>query len=168
MALTFTPQAQARIAKILARYPNKMAACLPLLWLAQEEFGHVGPDAQALVAATLDLPASHVYGVVTFYTMYNQKPVGKYHVQVCTNVSCMLCGGYDTLGAFERKLGIRCGETTPDGLFTLAEVECLAACGGAPAVQINDRYYEPVTPETVDALVDALREGKQPPSRPKA
>ncbi len=157
MALSFNDKAQAEIKKIFAKYPNKTAATLPLLWLAQEEFGYISEEAIELVATTLEVAASHVYGVATFYTMYHKEPVGQFHVQVCTNVSCMICGGYNTLAKFEEVLGIKCGEKTADGLFSLAEVECLAACGGAPAVQVNKKYYEPVTPDDVEALVEKLR-----------
>jgi len=157
MSLVFSSESQDRIKKILGRYPNKMAACLPLLYVAQEEFGHVSPEAMDLVAATLELPPTHVYGVATFYTMYNKKKVGRYHVQACTNVSCMLCGGYDVLGRLKKKLGIQPGETTRDGLFTLTEVECLACCGTAPAVQINDEIHELVSPDKVDDLIDELK-----------
>jgi NADH-quinone oxidoreductase E subunit len=157
MPLSFSAEAKARIPAILSRYPTKQAATLPLLWLVQEEFGWVSEEAMTLVAETLGLPASHVFGVATFYTMYNKRPVGKYHVQVCTNVSCMLCGGNDTLRRFEQVLRIKVGQTTADNLFTLSEVECLAACGGAPAVQVNDKYYEPVGPDQVDSLVAKLR-----------
>ena len=134
-----------------------MAACLPVLWVAQEQFGWISRDVMELVAETLDLPLSHVYGVVTFYTMFNQQPRGTFHVQVCTNVACMLLDAYDVLRRFEQELGVRCGETTPDKLFTLNEVECLAACGSGPCVQINDEYREPVRPEEVAELVAQLR-----------
>lgn len=158
MALEFSQQSQDKIKKILGHYPNTMAACLPVLYIAQDEFGHVSKEAMDLVADTLQLPPSHVYGVATFYTMFNKKEVGTYHVQVCTNVSCMLCSGYDTLSRFEKKLGIQAGQTTEDGMFTLDEVECLAYCGTAPAVQVNDEIYELVSPDKVDDLVDKLRD----------
>jgi NADH-quinone oxidoreductase E subunit len=157
MALSFSSENESRIKKILSRYPNKMAACLPLLYLAQEQFGYLSPEAQDLVAKTLDLPPAHVHGVATFYTMYNKKKVGTYHVQVCTNVSCMICGGYDVLGRIEKKLGIRSGETTADSLFTLTEVECLAFCGTAPVVQVNEEVYELQSPDKVEELLDALK-----------
>lgn len=159
MALAFDQQSQEKIKTILGRYPNTMAACLPLLYLAQEEFGHLSTEAMDLVAKTLELPPSHVYGVATFYTMYNKREVGRYHVQVCTNVSCMLCGGYDVKARMEAALGIRCGETTNDGMFTLSEVECLAYCGSAPVVQVNDEIHELVSPDKVEDLVDRLRSG---------
>lgn len=157
MSLSFSSESQQRINKILGRYPNKMAACLPVLYVAQEEFGHVSPEAMELVAETLELAPSHVYGVATFYTMYNKEAVGRYHIQACTNVSCMLCGAYDVLGRLEQKLGIKAGETTKDGLFTLTEVECLAYCGTAPAVQVNEEIHELVSPDKVDELIDTLK-----------
>ncbi len=157
MTLSFNQENQARIKKILSRYPTKMAACLPVLYVAQEQFGHLSTEAQELVAETLELTPAHVHGVATFYTMYNKKEVGTYHVQACTNVSCMLCSGYDVLGRLEQTLGIKAGETTTDGLFTLTEVECLAYCGTAPVVQINDDVHELVSPDKVDDLIDELR-----------
>lgn len=164
MALSFSKETEERIATLLPKYPTKMAGCLPLLWLAQEEFGWVSDEAMKLVADRLELPLAHVYGVATFYTMYNKKPVGHYHVQVCTNIACMISGGYDVLKTFEKKLGISCGQTTGDKLFTLAEVECLAACGGAVCVQVNKKYHEKITPEMVGPLVDELR--KAAPAAP--
>jgi NADH-quinone oxidoreductase E subunit len=154
MALTFSERSNKQIQAVLAKYPNKMAATLPVLWITQEQFGHISAEAVELVARTLDVPPTQLHGVLTFYTMYNRKPVGRLHIQVCTNVSCMLRGAYEVLRAFEDKCGIKVGETTED--FTLQEVECLAACGTAPCVQINDRYYEPVVPAEVGELVDRV------------
>ena len=160
MTPQFNEQNQTRIKTILSRYPNKMAACLPLLYVAQEQFDYLSPEVMDLVAETLDLSPSHVYGVATFYTMFNKKKVGRYHVQVCTNVSCYLCGAYDVRGALEKKLGIKAGQTTKDGLFTLTEVECLAMCGTAPAVQINDDIHELVSVDNVGKLIDGLKAKK--------
>ena len=157
MTPAFSQENQDRIVKILSRYPNKMAACLPLLYVAQDQFATLTPEVMDLVATTLELPPTHVYGVATFYTMYNKEEVGRYHVQVCTNVSCMLCNGYDVLGAAEKKLGIKAGQTTKDKLFTLTEVECLAMCGTAPAVQINDDIHELVSVDKVADLLDELK-----------
>ena len=154
MSLHFTDESKQKIATLVSRYPTRQAVTLPALWVAQDQFGHVSPEVVELVAATLELPPSHVHGVATFYTMYNKKPVGRLHIQVCTNVACMICGAHDLLSAFEQHCGIKAGETNAD--FTLHEVECLAACGNAPAVQINDEYYEPVYPKDVPELVDRL------------
>ena len=158
MTPQFNQENQTRIDKILSRYPNKMAACLPVLYVAQEQFdNYLSPEVMDLVAETLDLTSSHVYGVATFYTMYNKKKVGRYHVQACTNVSCYLCGAYDVLGALEKELGIEAGQTTKDGLFTLTEVQCLAFCGTAPAVQVDDDIHELVSVDKVDKLIDKLK-----------
>ena len=157
MSLSFTEENKARVDKIVGLYPNKMAACLPLLYVAQDQFGYLPEEALDLVAETLELAPSHVYGVATFYTMYNKKEVGRFHVQACTNVSCYLCGAYDVMTRLEQKLGIKRGETTKDKMFTLSEVECLAFCGTAPAVQVNDDIYELVSPDKVDGLIDKLR-----------
>jgi len=155
MALAFSAENRSRIDKILARYPNKMAACLPVLYVAQEQFGHVGEEAQELVAATLELPPTHVHGVATFYTMFNKRPVGRYHLQICTNVSCLLCGAGETMARAQKKLGLKPGES--DGVFTLTEVECLAYCGSGPAVQVNDDVHELQSPDKVEELIDTLR-----------
>ena len=157
MSLSFTEENKARADKIVSLYPTKMAACLPLLYVAQDQFGYLPEEALDLVAETLELAPAHVYGVATFYTMYNKKEVGRFHVQACTNVSCYLCGAYDVMTRLEEKLGIKCGETTEDKLFTLTEVECLAFCGTAPAVQVNDDIHELVSPDKVDGLIDKLR-----------
>lgn len=148
---------QARLAELLTRYPTKQAALLPTLWMAQGQFGWISTEVIEYVAELLDLPPSHVYGVVSFYTMYYRKPMGKYHIQLCTNLSCMLMGGSAVLDALKEKLGIGLGETTPDGMFSLDEVECLAACEMAPMCQMNDEYHGPLTPESVSTFVDQLR-----------
>jgi len=152
-----------KIEKIKAKYPEVMPATLPVLWLAQEKFGHVEPDVQRLVANTLDLPEAHVHGVATFYTQYYKKKKGKHVLDVCTCLSCQLCGGYEILHYIEEKLGIKAGETTEDGMFSVEEVECLGACGYAPMLQVtNDKYVNHLTKEKVDQLIDNLKEGKDP------
>jgi NADH-quinone oxidoreductase subunit E len=156
MALEFSPQARQRLQSIRERYPTAQAACLPALWVAQEEFGWVPQDAVELVARELGLPPAHVHGVATFYTMYHHKKPGKYHIQLCTNVACMVNGAYDLLAHLTEKLRIKPGETTPDGIFTLSEVECLACCGRAPAMLVNDAYHYDLTRERVDDLIAGL------------
>jgi NADH-quinone oxidoreductase E subunit len=143
---------------VLTRYPNKQAACLPALNLAQAEHGHLGDEVQQAVADYLGLPIAHVYGVVTFYTMFHQRPPGKNVLMVCTNVSCMLRGGYDILAHLEKTLGIKSGQTTPDGMFTLVEEECLAACANAPMMICGPAYYLDLTPEKVDRALAELRQ----------
>lgn len=157
MALEFSPQAEQKISDICGRYPNTQAACLPVLHLAQDEFGHLSQEVLDLVAARLKLPSSHVFGVATFYTMYHREPVGKHVLMMCTNVSCMLTGGYDTLRKLEERLGIKAGETTPDGEFTLVEEECLAACADAPAMICGPRYFLRLTPDKVDQALAECR-----------
>lgn len=141
---------------ILAKYPTRRAAILPVLWVAQREHGWLSTDVQAAVAVRLDLPLSWVSGVATFYTMYYKKPVGRWHLQVCTNVSCMLRGSDEIVRCLEERLGIHLGETTADGRFTLDEVECLASCGTAPMLQANDLYFENLDRAATLALVDRL------------
>jgi NADH-quinone oxidoreductase E subunit len=148
---------QTRFEKILTQYPNKQAALLPTLGLAQEIRGHVSPDTMDRVAELLDLSPAYVRGVTTFYTMYNKRPVGRYLVQVCTNISCNLCGADEVLEAFLRYTATEQGETSDDGNFTVIEAECLAACGFPTCVQINSRYYENVTPAEVPKIVEHLK-----------
>jgi NADH-quinone oxidoreductase E subunit len=156
MALAFSAEATKKIEAIRARYPDVQAACLPVLHLAQDAFGYLSDDAIRLVAATLGLPEAHVFGVVTFYTMFNRAPVGKHVLRVCTNVSCMLGGGYEVLRRVEEKLGIKPGETTADGRFTLVEEECLAACADAPMAICGPRYFLRLDDRAVDKMLDEL------------
>lgn len=152
-----------KIDDIKAKYPEVMPATLPVLWLAQNKFGHVEPEVQRLVAETLGLPEAHVHGVATFYTQYYKEKKGKHVLDVCTCLSCQLCGGYDMLHHIEDKLGIKAGETTDDGMFSVQEVECLGACGYAPMLQVtNDKYVNNLTKEKVDKLIDDLKAGKTP------
>jgi NADH-quinone oxidoreductase E subunit len=157
MALEFSAQSKQRIDKLVARYPTKQAALLPVLHLAQDEFGHLPDDVVELVARTLDLPAAHIYGVITFYTMFHREKHGRNELMVCTNISCMLRGGYDILHHIEKRLGIKPGETTADGAFTLVEEECLAACANAPMMICGNKYFLDLTPQKVDVILDELR-----------
>ncbi len=161
MATAFSPQAEQKIQDICRRYPNTQAACLPVLHLAQDEFGFLSDDVLDLVATRLSLPKSHVFGVATFYTMYHRQPVGKRVLMMCTNVSCMLRGGYETLHKLEQTLGVKAGGTTADGEFTLIEEECLAACADAPAMICGRRYFLNLTPDKVD---EALAECRKLPA----
>ena len=152
----FPAEAMARIEKILKRYPTKQAALLPVLWVAQETWGWISKEAAEEVARTLDLPPSHVDGVLTFYTMFNLKPVGKNLLQVCTSISCHLGGAEGLIEHCGRKLGIGLEETSKDGKFTLVEVECIAGCDRAPSMMVNDKYYEPMDAKALDALLERL------------
>ena len=163
MAYEFTQEDLKEIEKLKGRYPEVKPVTLPALWIAQKRFGHVNPDVQKLVAETLGLPEAHVHGVATFYTQYYKEEKGKFVLDVCTCLSCQLCGGYDILEHLQNKLGIKTGETTEDGMFTLNQVECLGACGYAPMLQVtNDKYVNNLTTEKVDKLVESLKEGKEP------
>jgi NADH-quinone oxidoreductase E subunit len=153
----FEGEYEERFGKILTRYPDKQAALLPALGLAQEIRGHVSPETMDRVGELLGLSPAYVRGVTTFYTMYNKRPVGRYLVQVCTNISCNLCGAEEVLQTFLRYTDTELGETSDDGNFTVIEAECLAACGYPTCVQINSRYYENVTPEEVLRIVDHLK-----------
>jgi len=147
-----------RLERILARYPNKRAALLPVLNLAQEIRGYLSSEAMERVAEALDMDPASVRGVATFYTMYNKRPVGRHLIQVCTNVSCNLCGGHDVFEAFLQHTGTEAGQISDDGEFTVIEAECLGACGFPTAVQINNRYFENVEPGDVPDVLARLKE----------
>lgn len=157
MALELTPRSRRLIERLVAQYPTRQAALLPVLHVVQDQFGYLPDEALDLVAQTLELPASHVYGTVTFYTMFRRKPHGRTEIAVCTNVSCMLRGAYDVLHQIEGRLGIKPGETTSDGAFTLIEEECLAACANAPMAWVDGDYHLDLTPAKMDDLIDELK-----------
>ncbi len=142
MAVAFSPESLRRYEEIVARYPQKRAAIMPVLWLAQSEFGWLSTEVMQYVASLMGFPLAWVSGLASFYTMYYKKPVGRYHLQVCTNLSCMLRGSDDIVDCIGKRLGIGLGETTPDKRFTLDEVECLASCGTAPMMQVNEDFHE--------------------------
>ncbi len=156
MPVQFSPDTYRRFEEVLTRYPTKRAAILPTLWLAQGEFGYLSSEAVEYVAGLLDLSPATVQGVVTFYTMFATKPMGRFHVQVCTNLSCTLVGARTLVGCLEDRLGVPVGQTTEDGAFSLSEVECLGSCGTAPVVQVNEEYHERQTPDGVVRLIDRL------------
>jgi len=145
------------IADILGRYPVRRSALIPLLYLAQRETGYITEAAMIEVAGILKLTPPQVYETVTFYTMLNLKQVGKFHIQVCKSLMCALVGSDTLIGWIKTRLGIGPGETTPDGGFTLSTVECLAACGTGPMMQINDDYYERLTEEKLDRILADLK-----------
>lgn len=146
-----------RLEKILSRYPDKRAALLPVLNMAQEIRGYLSEASMDQVAHVLELPPAYVRGVATFYTMYNKRPVGRHLIQVCTNVACNLAGGDEVLDAFLEHTDTETGAVSRDGLFTVIEVECLGACGFPTAVQINSRYFENVEAEAVPEILEQLR-----------
>ena len=156
MGVAFSAETKQELDRIFGRYVTKQAALLPVLYLAQREFGYVSLEAMECVAGLVGLTPARVYEVATFYTMYNKQPVGKYFIQVCTNISCALRGGMELFAYLSKKLGIAEGQTTKDGRFTLVKVECLGACGNAPMMQVNDDYHEDLAPAKVDEILKSL------------
>ena len=152
----------ARMRETVARYPQPRSAMLPCLHLAQDEIGYVSEDALLAVAEAIGVKPDEVDSIVSFYSMFHREPQGKQVIKVCTSLSCYLMGCDDVLGALERRLGVRRGETTPDGRYKLEAVECLAACGMAPALQVNGEFVEQATPETAEKLVAFLDAGGDP------
>ncbi len=158
----FSPEGKKQVECLLKRYPRKQNALLPLLHLAQRENrGYLTSEWLKHIAEICEVSPTHVEGVATFYTMYKFKPVGKYHVQVCTNVSCNLCGGEKILEHLEELLGIHAGHTADDGQFSLEEVECLGACSYAPVMIVNEDYHENLTIEKVSELIESLAKRKE-------
>ncbi|EWC46569.1 mitochondrial NADH-ubiquinone oxidoreductase subunit [Drechslerella stenobrocha 248] len=155
----FSPENERLIAELLKRYPPqyKKAAVMPVLDLGQRQHGFTSLSVMNEVARILEMPPMRVYEVASFYTMYNRNPVGKFHLQVCTTTPCQLCNSDSIMKAIEDHLGIKPGHSTPDGIFTFDEVECLGACVNAPMIQINDDFYEDLTPQTTVKLLDALK-----------
>jgi NADH-quinone oxidoreductase E subunit len=143
--------------EIRKRYPASQAALLPILWIAQEQEGWISEEMMRYVGKLLDLPYGHILGVVTFYSMYNSKKLGKYHIEVCTNISCMLRGSDKILETIEHRCGAKPGQTSADGKWTVSEVECMGACGGAPMLSIGEEYYENLTPKKTEELLASLK-----------
>jgi NADH-quinone oxidoreductase subunit E len=158
MAFALSPERERELSEIVARYPNKMAACIPVLHLCQAaNQGWVSDEVIEFVARRLELGTAHVTGVVTFYSLFNQKPVGRHQVWVCRTLSCALRGADQVLRHCEERLGCHVGETSPDGRVTLRTAECLAACGSAPVMQVDRRYHENLTLPEVDRILDQLK-----------
>jgi NADH-quinone oxidoreductase E subunit len=155
--IAFSDATMAEYLQTLKRYPTRQAALIPALWLAQREFGWISPQAEEYIANLMDLPIAHIRGVVTFYTMFYRKPVGRFNFEVCTNLSCRLRGADHIVDCIRGRLGIEPGQTTADGKFTLSTAECLASCGTAPMLQLNhEDYHENLTVEKTLRLIDEL------------
>ncbi|MFQ5455573.1 MAG: NADH-quinone oxidoreductase subunit NuoE [Nitrospirota bacterium] len=152
----FTEEKEQEVKKIIGYYPEKRSALIPLLHFSQDELGYISEDVMVYLAKILDLTPAQVYEVATFYTMFNLKPVGRYLIQVCRNISCSLLGAESLIDYLKERLGIDVGETTPDGMFTLKTVECLASCGTAPVIQINNDYYENLDKKKVNDILERL------------
>ncbi len=157
MEIKFSNEELEKIEEIKKHYPVEKSALMPVLWMAQKKFGWLSREVQAYVADLLHLPYAHVQGVVSFYTMYFKKPMGKYHIQVCTNVSCMLREGDTIFQHISDRFGIGNNERTEDGLFSLEEVECMGACGGSPMIAVNEDFYENMDIQKVDELINSLK-----------
>ena len=163
----FSPENSTLAQEIIDRYPVARSAMIPLLHLAQEQDGYVSDEAMENIAALLGVTPAEVLGTCSFYEMFKREPVGEYLVNVCTNISCMLSGGEELLEHLEEKLGVKAGSTTPDGKFTLEDVECIAACTEAPCLQINYRYFHKISNEKVDEVLDDLNAGRLAHEVPK-
>jgi NADH-quinone oxidoreductase E subunit len=146
-----------RIKEVMLRYPHKQAALLPILHIVQEEKGFIPEELEQTLADLVEVPVIKVREVLSFYTLFNRQPIGKYHVQLCRTISCTLGGHRDILKYVQEKLGIEVGQTTPDGKFTLSVVECLAACETAPMMQINEKYYGNLSPARIDEILGNLK-----------
>lgn len=153
----FTPEELGKIEAIKNKYPDSKAAIMPVMWLAQRKWGWLSKRVMEYIGEVLNLEYAHVYGVATFYTMYFKKPMGKFHVQVCTNVSCMLRGGEELYKQVCNHYGISHLDRTTDGLVSIEEVECMGACGGAPMIAINEDYHENMTQELFSNLLAGLK-----------
>ena len=157
MEFKFTPENLERINKEIQKYPEKKPAVMATLYIAQEQNGYISNEVIKEVADLLEMTAEEVLGVVTFYTMFHQKQMGKYHIQVCTNVSCMLRGGYEIWNQVKEKLAIENMESTEDHKFSLEEVECMGSCGTAPMLAVNEDYFENLTKEKVEEIINSLK-----------
>lgn len=157
--MTFSPQLEAKFAKMLESYPpgRTRSAVIPMLMYAQDEVGHVSRELVEEVAKRCKVTPLQIDEVVGYYSMLHSRPLGKYHVQVCTNISCLILGAEDLMRQAEEKLGIGNREVTSDRLFSLEEVECIGACSWAPAIQVNYDFHHDVTPEKLDRLIEGLR-----------
>lgn len=157
MEFNFTAENLERINKEISKYPSKKSAVMAALFIAQEQNGFITTEIMKKISELLDMTPHEVYGIVTFYTMYFQKPMGKYHIQVCTNLSCMLKGAYEIWSMIKDKLGIENLEVSSDGKFSIEEVECMGSCGTAPMFAINNDYYENLTKEKVEEILNSLK-----------
>ncbi len=157
MSLKFDQKTIDEFETIAKRYPVRRAALMPALWLAQREFGWISEEAMLCVAQLVGVTPAQVMEVAGFYTMYQKKKPGKYHLQVCQTTSCLLAGSEEIKKTIERVLGLKPGQTTPDGRFSYQTVECLASCHTSPCLQVNDDYHENLTPEKVEKLINELR-----------
>lgn len=161
MTMEFSKDRQKQLQEILSRYPEKRAAMLPVLYLAENEFGCISPDVEEYVAEVLEVPPVKVHEVMTFYTLIASKPRGKFHFQLCRGLSCDLCGCEKMLKYLSKKLKIKDGETSKDGKYTLTTVECLGACETGPMMQLNEEYIGQLTEKKIDAILKEINSNKK-------
>ena len=157
MSFEFTPENKKKFEEFVKRYPEKRAVLLPALWFVQEQQGWVSPESMEYLGKLLDLSPAYIYETATFYTMYNMKPIGKNHIQVCNSICCCLRGSEDVVHYLKKKLGVDTGESTDDGRFHLSTVECLGSCGTAPMMQVNNDFHEDLTEEKIDQILEKLK-----------
>jgi NADH-quinone oxidoreductase E subunit len=153
----FTEENLKKVEELRKRYPTSQSLTLPVLWIAQEQFGYISEETMKYVANLLNVPFGYILGVVSFYTMFHREPCGRHHLEVCTNVSCMLRGSDQIVNHLEKKLGIKMGETTKDKRWTLSEVECMGSCGSAPMFAVGEEYYENLSIDKVDQILTELK-----------
>jgi NADH-quinone oxidoreductase subunit E len=155
--MQFTPQLEEKFRKLAQHYPVRRSALIPMLLFAQDEYGYLSKEIIAEISRRIELTVLDVEGTISYYSMLRQKPAGKFHLQICTNISCMLRGGDAIFEHAKKKLGIAPGEITSDGLFSLEEVECIGACAWAPAMQVNYDFHHELTPERFDQLIQEIQ-----------
>ena len=160
-SFAFTTENISKIEELKGRYPSPKALVLPCLWMVQYQEGYISLEAIEEISKYTDTPPMEIYRVVTFYTMFSLEPTSRYHIQICKTLSCQLCGSMDVLRAVVEKLGIGVGESSSDARYRVSQVECLGSCGTAPVMQINDIYYENLTPSGVSGILDGLEEDGQ-------
>ncbi len=153
----FNEENEKKFQSLLTRYPDKASLSLPSLWMVQYQEGWISEEAMVYIAQKLGTSAMDIQSIASFYTMFNLKPVGKYHIQLCKTLSCMLCGSREIKNHIENRLGIKFGQSTKDMKFTLSEVECLGSCGTSPCMSLNEDYKENLTIEKVDEILDGLK-----------
>lgn len=160
--IAFNAENEARFQNLLEKYPTKQAVVLPALWLAMDQFGHLTPDVMAYVAHRLDQSPVSVFAVVEFYTMFKTEALGQHHIQLCRNLSCTMRGCEDLEAVVKNKIGIGPGGKTDDGLFSFELVECLGSCGTAPVMRLDEHYFENLTEEKLDRIIQACKDGRDP------
>jgi NADH-quinone oxidoreductase subunit E len=163
----FSPENEAKLENLLARYPTRRAVVLPALWLAMDQNGYLTPEVMDYVAARLGQPPVQVYSVVEFYTMFHTAPTGEHHIQMCRNLTCTMCGYEDLQGVVEKRLGIKPGDKTKDGKFSFELVECLGSCGTAPVMRMDNRYWENLTADKLERIIAACKAGRDPVAEDK-